>query len=77
MKEQVLRLWTVYKSPSDYPGSYAARLFEIDGDGPPRPTGSIVVSKSLEHLRDELIEMGLVSLARSPEDDPTIVEVWL
>jgi hypothetical protein len=70
-------MWTVYDSPSDYPGQFVARLFEVDGDGP-RATGSMVVADDIEKLRNMFeFEMGLVKLMRSPEDDPVIVETWL
>ena len=72
----MLRMWTIYKHPKDYPKSYVARLFEVDADGP-RPTGSIVVAATLDRLQYEMEEMGLVKLMRSPEDDPVIVETWL
>jgi len=73
---KMLRMWTVYRHPRDYPGKYVARLWEIDASGHPN-TGSIVVSDTLESLQDELEAMGLVRLIRSPGDDPVIVETWL
>jgi hypothetical protein len=73
----LLRMWTVYKHPKDYPNSYVARLFEVDANGA-RPTPSIIVAPDLERLRDTLqFDMDLVKLMRSPEDDPVIVETWL
>ena len=72
----MLRMWTVYRHPKDYPSKYVARLFEVDSDGP-RPTGSIVIAETLERLREEMMQMGLVMLTRSPGDDPVIVETWL
>ena len=71
-----LRMWTVYERPKDYPDDYVARLWEVDANGP-RPTASIVIAPSLEIVRDEMMQMGLVMLTRSPEDDPAIVETWL
>lgn len=72
----MLRMWTVYKHPTDYPEDYVARLFEVDADGP-RPTPSIVIAPTLEFLREQMMDMGLVMLTRSPEDEPQIVETWL
>ena len=39
--------------PLDYPDSYVARRFEVDGDGPV-PTQSIIIMDSLDDLRDVL-----------------------
>lgn len=69
-------MWTVYRHPRDYPDKYVARLFEVDARGP-RPIGVIEVADKLTHLQDLMLDMGLVKLMRSPEDDPVIVESWL
>jgi len=71
-----LRMWTVYRHPKDYPGKYVARLFEVDGNGP-QPTGSIVVTETLEALQQRMTEMNLVRLSRHPNDDRVIVETWI
>jgi hypothetical protein len=72
-----MSIWTVYDNPADYPGKYVARRFDIDAGGP-KPSSSIIIAQSLEMLRDILqFEMHLTCLARSPEDDPKIVESWL
>lgn len=76
MSDNVLRMWTIYQHPNDYPDLYVARLFEVDGNGS-RPTGSIVIAETLDRLREEMIHMGLTPINRSPEDDPVIVETWL
>jgi hypothetical protein len=72
----VLRMWSVYRHPRDYPDKFVARLFEVDAAGS-RATGSIVIAEKLERLQDEMMQMGLVKLMRSPGDDPVIVETWL
>jgi hypothetical protein len=71
-----LQMWTVYDHPRDFPNSYVARCFDVDGSGP-RATDNIMVSPSLDALRDMLAARGLTALCRSPEDDPKIVETWL
>jgi hypothetical protein len=72
-----LAMWTVYKNPSDYPGKFVARRFDVDASGP-KPSASIIVMDDLEKLRDVLeFELGLVKLMRSPGDEPQIVETWL
>jgi hypothetical protein len=71
-----LRLWTIYRHPSDYPDKYVARLFEVKGTGP-RPTESIVIAPDLETLRAQMMEMKLTKMDRMKDDDPVIVEVWI
>ncbi len=72
-----LSLWTIYDHPSDYPDHYVAREYLVTPDGPVR-TDNIMLSADVERLREcFLAEMGLACLSRSPEDDPTIMEIWL
>jgi hypothetical protein len=72
-----LAMWTVYDHPLDYPGKFVARRWDVDANGP-KPSGSIIVMNDLQTLRDVLeFELGLTCLARSPGDDPKIVETWL
>jgi hypothetical protein len=72
-----LSIWTVYDHPTDYPDSYVARRFAISKDGPPAPTREAIVSPTLMPLREVLVSKGLTPIARSPEDDPKIVESWI
>lgn len=70
-------MWTVYDRPRDYPDKFVARRFDI-GKGTVQPSDSIIVAPDLETLRNMLeFEMHLTCLARSPEDEPQIVETWL
>jgi len=71
-----LNLWTVYANPSDYPGKYVARRSEVRGDGP-TVTADLIVADTLRAIREELRNRGLLCLARDPDDDPVIVEIWL
>jgi hypothetical protein len=72
-----LAMWTVYDNPTDYPGKFVARRFDVDGSGP-KPTASIIIMEDLEALRDVLqFELGLVKLMRNEGDEPQIVETWL
>lgn len=79
MSDNVLRMWTVYKNPTDYPGKFVARMFEVGGGaGEPRATGSVIIKDELSELRDVLkFELHLVCLTRSEGDEPQIVETWL
>jgi hypothetical protein len=69
-----MTLWTIYRHPLDYPGSYVARLFTLDA-----PTEHVLVSDTLDHLRAMLLDAypGLVCICRSENDEPQIVETWL
>jgi hypothetical protein len=75
MSDAVMSLWTVYYKPKDYPYGYIARRFEIH-PGESRPTKSTFMGETLGDIR-RLMPPGLVCLARSPDDDPVIVEVWI
>lgn len=67
--------WVIYKSPSDFPGLYVARLWTIDGGGV-RMTQTIKTSGTLTGIR-AMLPPGLYRLERFEDDDPCIVEVWL
>ena len=70
-----LRTYTIYEKPRDYPHCWVVREFRITRDGPV-PSDTVVIAPDLDKARS-VIPPGLVCLARSPEDDPTIVETWL
>lgn len=70
-----LTLWTVYWNPSDYPGKYVLRGWDVGFDQS-GPRQECVVSDSLEEVRAAL-PPGLARLAPSEVDDRTIVEVWI
>jgi hypothetical protein len=71
-----LTLWTVYDKPKDFPEKYVARLFVTSASGA-HPTDQIFVADTITEIREEMIRRGLSCLARSDNDDPVIVEVWL
>jgi hypothetical protein len=74
--EETLKLWTVYDHPKDYPNHYVARLSEIGPRGVVRRE-QVMVSGGILGIRAQLAAMGLMRMARQPDDDPVIVEVWL
>lgn len=61
----------VYNSPSDYPGKYVARVWDIN-----KPTKVIVIRDSLEEIR-KTIPSYMKRLGACNMDDPVIVETWL
>ncbi len=69
-----LTIWTIYRGPA-YPMRCTAVEFVI-GPGTSTETGRKMVGP-LDALRQELERIGGVPLARSPEDDETIVESWI
>lgn len=72
-----LYMWTIYDHPSDYPNCFVARQWKISA-GETTQTGSFVVAPTLDMLRHcMLADLHLACIARSPEDDPKIVESWL
>jgi hypothetical protein len=75
LKRGALAIWTVYDQPTDYPVGYIARLHEV-ADGKPKATGMTLVG-TLEEMRTWFERAGLAKIARSPGDEPQIVEVWL
>jgi hypothetical protein len=72
-----LYLYVIYDHPKDHPNVFVARLWKSKA-GESIPTGEIMTCQSLDVIRDYMtFELHLTCLARMPEDDPTIVEVWL
>lgn len=62
----------VYKSPSDYPGKYVARLWDVHN----RPTRYAMIKNSLEDVRKGIPET-MTRLGPAAKDDPVIIETWL
>ena len=71
-----LSQWVLYDHPSDYPDTYIARRWVV-AEGAYAPTEDIIQSDDLDSLRRLMEGMGLSRIARMPEDDPKIIEVWL
>lgn len=67
-----MNLWTIYDHPIDFPDKFVARRFENS-----LPTSEIIITPSLDELRDRFEENGLVCVQRHPHDDPKIIEVWI
>lgn len=67
--------YTIYFSPDDKPGAFVVRRFLL-ANGASTPTADVRVCGSLEEAR-EAVPGGLICFARSPEDQPSVVETWL
>lgn len=67
-----LKIYTIYKWPSDYPGKIVVRKWHYD-----QPTDWVRVCSTLKEARDSLPNHWLVRLDRMEGDDPCILETWL
>lgn len=69
--------WVIYEKPKDYPSGFVVRrwLISTEGDCGIYPERLALYAASLLEAR-ALVPAGLYCLARSPEDDACIVEVW-
>ena len=70
-----LAIWTVYFSPSDFPGQYIARKSFVTKECQ-HNTHDTRLAASLEELRAQL-PLGLHCIVRNQWDPPPIVECWL
>ncbi len=62
----------VYNSPSDFPGKYVARLWDIYK----KATAYAMVAATLESIHMGIPVM-MTRLGPAATDDPVIVETWL
>ncbi len=75
MTADTLTIWAVYKYPSDHPGKWVLRGWDV-GSG--TVTGR--ADKTVADSYDEVIAAlppGLHKLHRFPGDDPIIYETWI
>jgi hypothetical protein len=61
----------IYQSPSDFPGKYVARLWDLN-----KPTKLAVVRDTLDEIRQAIPDR-FTRLAPSPKDDLVIEEIWI
>jgi hypothetical protein len=78
--DDVLSMYVVYFNPSDFPGKYVIRRHWVD-KGPPRirhDQEPAAVEDTLQGVRKKVPNIEYyVRLERDPEDDPSIVEIWI
>jgi hypothetical protein len=72
MNNRALVTWTIYDHPKDFPDLFVARKFVGE-----MPASEAYAHSAIEPLRELMRGFGLVCLARSPSDDPAIVETWI
>lgn len=71
-----LDMFTIYERPRDYPNGYVVRRSVV------RPNNVIEVDAVAQYAATlgaarALVPVGKIRMARDPNDDPAIVEVWL
>lgn len=64
----------IYNSPKDYPGTYVARVWDMD-----KPTNIMMLKKKLSTIREDIKAYlpNVVRLPKAQNDDPCIVETWI
>lgn len=75
--DDVLEMYTVYRSPLDHPGQIVRQWLVIPGVAAPRKGHVVYIGESLAAARLAVPAQCGGRLERSPEDDPAIVETWL
>jgi len=76
-KSVLLKLYTVYQDPLDYPGKFVVRMWAVIAGFPdPVPADTQSVADSLEQAR-AYIPADMTRIDRAPGDDLAIVESWV
>lgn len=71
--ELLIPMIAVYDNPKDYPGSYVARVYDID-----IPTNVVMVKSALQEIEEDIkTHIGKEFFRRGKEDDETLVGVWM
>lgn len=76
MIEPQFSLYTIYQSPSEFPGKFVIRKWTLVNGEPAPEKKPLAVCSSLEEARMRL-PAWLKNIGREPKDDPVIVETWL
>lgn len=74
--QRCLLVYTIYDSPTDFPGQIVVRSSAIDASGI-RPSPVATCYPDLEAARHWLRHAGLSRIPRDVDDDACIVETWL
>jgi hypothetical protein len=78
-EDVVLRMFTIYRRPSDFPGvEFLVRRMDIGPSGHGEPVHGPVIgtAATIEDARSLVSDWAGVCQSRGPEDDPVIVETW-
>lgn len=71
-----LAIYVVVQHTSDFPDHVAVRRHNTNSRGV-WPAPICCLYDSIDEAWEDFRPMGLARLARAPQDDPVIVEVWL
>ncbi len=72
VKQTTVPIITIYDHPADYPDKFVARVWDVN-----RPTNLAAVADTYEELLEAIPVNSMVKMARSPGDDPVIMETWI
>lgn len=72
---QILKTYTVFYSPTDFPQQYVIREFHVSA-GTIIPKDIIAIGNSIDEVRAKLPQ-GLLRIIKSECDLPSIVEMWI
>lgn len=71
-----LQIWTVYENPSDYPGLFVLRRYDILRNGRVVPNREVATAPDRAGVEAHL-PPGLAFLPRDPRDPPSVVGSWI
>ena len=77
MSDIYIPVIAVYENPEDYPGMCVARIFDMN-----RPTDTVIVRKTVKEInrdinRDIKRHKGMIKVARTKNDVPSLVCMWV
>lgn len=70
-------MFVIYDGPSDYPGKYVVRRWCVTAGGEVRPDADPAATTGTLRQARSHIPSHYKRMARLPDDDPCIVEVWV
>lgn len=81
-RPNIVSVYVIYDHPRDQPDYFVVRPWDVvNGQSVPRVAASGLpvcgLFRELGDARAYCEQFGLTVLARSPGDDPTVVETWL
>lgn len=78
--QPLLRMWTIYAHPLDFPDSFVVRGHTATASGSVADPEPLAVTSTLIDAQAALLHLvgpALYCLPREPDDDPIIVETWI
>jgi len=72
-----LEIWTIFDCPTDYPSRFVVRRFMVAGGKIVADLFPTAVVATLKQARAAVPRRASACLARTPWDEPQIVESWI